>query len=230
MSGGPLAGLRTMTRSEAVVKAVEERIASENLGSGESLGTKEQLRTHYGVARATMNEAVRLLISRGSISVRPGARGGVFVAERSASVRLGSKMLQLSGDAPSVADCLQVRNALEPEIITIAARHCVNSDLRDLRGLVERMGEEGLTPSAYLDLNFRLHIRIAHIVPNVILQDIYLGMVDFIRARVQGVTRRDDFDLARGAAVHAELVEAMAADDAQRLSAAIEGHQILVGP
>lgn len=229
MSGNPLSGLGTMTRSEAVVKAVEERIATERIPPGQSLGTKEALRTRYGVARATMNEAVRLLASRGSVEVRAGAHGGVFVAERSASVRLGSKMLQLSSDAPSVADCIQVRNALEPEVISTAALHCNKADIRDLRALTATMNAEELDPGGYLDLNLRLHTRIAHIVPNVVLQDIYLGMVEFIRARVQGVTEEEGFDIVRGARVHAELVEAMASGDSTRVGEAIAAHHALVG-
>lgn len=229
MDANPLAALRTMTRSEAVVTAIEERIASEELPPGARLGTKEELRIHYGVARATMNEAVRLLSSRGSVSVRPGSQGGVFVAERSASVRLGNKMLQLSRDAPSVADCLQVRNALEPEVIATAARHCTPADVRDMRALTERMASPDLTPRDYLDINLRLHKRIAQIVPNVVLQDIYLGMVDFVRTRVQGVSERADFDLARGTAIHTELVEAMASGDQARTDRAIRDHSGLVG-
>lgn len=229
MDGNPLAALRTMTRSEAVVKAIEEQIASNGLPPGERLGTKEELRSHYGVARATMNEAVRLLSSRGSVNVRPGSQGGIFVAERSATVRLGNKMLQLSRDAPSVADCLQVRNALEPEVIASAARHCTQADLRDLRALTARMSGAGLTPREYLDLNFRLHMRIAQIVPNVVLQDIYLGMVDFVRTRVQGVSERPDFDLSRGVHIHDELVEAMGSGDLGRTERAIQAHSGLVG-
>lgn len=229
MSDNPLSGLGTMTRSEAVVKAIEKKIAVERIAPGESLGTKEALRTHYGVARATMNEAVRLLASRGSVEVRAGAHGGVFVAERSASVRLGSKMLQLSSDAPSVADCLQVRNALEPEIIATAARHCTKADVRELRAIVDRMAGGAVVTSEYMDLNFRLHGRIAHIVPNVVLQDIYLGMVEFVRARVRGVSEREDFDVARGARVHAELVDAMGSGDPDRVEAAIAAHAALIG-
>lgn len=228
MNGDPLSGLGTMTRGEAVVKAIEERIATEGLTPGQPLGTKESLRTRYGVARATMNEAVRLLSSRGSVEVRAGAHGGVFVAERSPSVRLGNKMLQLSSDAPSVADCIQVRNALEPEILSAAATYCTAADLRDLRALVERMASPDMDPRTYLDLNLKLHIRIAHIVPNVVMQDIYLGMVDFIRSRVQGVTGREDFDVPRGARVHAELVEALASHEPARVEAAIAAHQSLV--
>lgn len=229
MSNDPLSGLGAMTRGEAVVKAVEARIAAEQLTPGEPLGTKESLRIHYGVARATMNEAVRLLASRGSVEVRAGAHGGVFVAEQSASVRLGSKMLQLSSDAPSVADCLQVRNALEPEVIATAARFCTKADIRELRIVVGKMAAVEVTPADYMDLNFRLHTRIAHIVPNVVLQDIYLGMVDFVRVRVRGVSGRSDFNVARGAAVHAELVDAMASGDSKRIDAAIAAHAALVG-
>lgn len=229
MRSDPLNGLGTMTRGEAVVKAIEERIDDEGLLPGASLGTKESLRVHYGVAKATMNEAVRLLVSRGSIEVRVGAHGGVFVAERSASVRLGSKMLQLSRDALSVSDCLQVRNTLEPAVISLAVDHLSNADVRDLRAIVARMQADSVSDETYMDLNFKLHSRIAQVVPNVVLQDIYLGMVEFIRARVRGVQRQAGFDAVEGARVHAELVEALASRDRGRVQEAIRLHEELVG-
>src|SRR4051812_41901484 len=106
--------LPRLSRAEAVAKRIEARIAEDALPSGHRLGTRESLRREFDVAVATFNEAVRLLTARGTVSVRPGVKGGLFVASPPALVRLGRKMLELSGDSVSVSDCLVVRDALEP--------------------------------------------------------------------------------------------------------------------
>ena len=84
--------LRRSSRAEAVAKRIEGRIAEQSLPSGHKLGTKESLRREYDVAAATFSEAVRLLVSRGTVSVRPGVKGGIFVASPPALVRLGRKI------------------------------------------------------------------------------------------------------------------------------------------
>src|SRR5882757_6150164 len=57
---------------------------------GARLGTKEEMRGRSGVSVGTFNEALRLLQSRGLVTVRPGPGGGLFAAQQSPMVRLGN--------------------------------------------------------------------------------------------------------------------------------------------
>ena len=50
-------------RAEAVARDLEAQILGGGLAPGERLGTKDDLRQRFGVAVATVNEAVRLLES-----------------------------------------------------------------------------------------------------------------------------------------------------------------------
>ncbi|UED87887.1 FadR/GntR family transcriptional regulator [Streptomyces profundus] len=220
--------LRRSSRAEAVAKRIEARIAEQSLASGHRLGTKENLRREFDVAAATFNESVRLLVSRGTISVRPGVKGGLFVASPPALVRLGRKMLELSGDSVSVSDCLVVRDTLEPLVAQEAMRHRTEADLADLRRLAEAMAAEGLSAAGYLTANWALHLRIAEITPNQILRHTYVSLLEFVESRLRGVTADEPAcGNPAGPAVHRELVEAIAAGDAARLEAAQNAHTAL---
>src|ERR671933_1664313 len=75
-------------RAEAVARDLEAEIFGGRLTPGDRLGTKDDLRRRFRVAVATVNEAVRLLETRGLVEARPGPGGGVFVAASSARVAL----------------------------------------------------------------------------------------------------------------------------------------------
>jgi DNA-binding FadR family transcriptional regulator len=177
------------------------------------------------VAVATFNEAVRMLETRGVVELRPGPGGGVFVARPPALVRLGHKMLALSGESVSVADSLAVRNALEPHVVAAAVRYHTPGDVDDLRALIKRMAD--CTDFVdYLHANWAIHRRMADICPNVILRQIYLGLLDFAEERVHGVNPLDQRSEpnAEAIAIHTDLIEAIAAGDNARATAAIETH------
>src|SRR6266511_3932371 len=84
-----------VSRAEALARRLEARILDGGMRAGDRVGTKEDLRERFGVAVATVNEAIRLLQARGLVQVRPGPRGGVFASEPSPFVRLGHQVLAL---------------------------------------------------------------------------------------------------------------------------------------
>ncbi|HET6151638.1 MAG TPA: FCD domain-containing protein [Marmoricola sp.] len=218
-------GSRTGSRAESVADAIERRIGADALAEGDRLGTKESLRLEFGVAVATLNEAIRILADRGLVDVRPGVKGGIFVASRPVLVRLGRKMLELSGDSVSVADCLVMRNALEPLILREAARFVSPSSLGELRDVAKQMARPGLGADEYLEINWRLHMQIADITPSQVLRHTYQSLLEFVQSRVRRVAPdHDEVDVERGARIHYELVEAIGSGDPARLDAALDAH------
>ncbi|TDC68054.1 FadR family transcriptional regulator [Actinomadura sp. GC306] len=236
------AELPRLSLAETVAKRIEARIAEEGLPTGHRLGTRDSLRREFDVAAATFNETVRLLAARGTVSVRPGVKGGVFVASPPPLVRLGRKMLELSGDSVSVSDCLVMRDALEPLLAQEAMRHRTAADVADLRRLAAAMAAAhgSADPFAYLAANWALHRRIAEITPNKVLQHTYVSLLEFVENRLRGVTPDEPDGPSEpgtaadgggpapdGTAVHEELVEAIAGADPRRLSAAVAAHAAL---
>jgi DNA-binding FadR family transcriptional regulator len=214
-------------RAEALARDLEAEILGGSLAPGERIGTKDALRHRFGVAVATVNEAVRLLETRGLIEARPGPGGGVFVAASSVRAALRRDNLASTWGPARIDDCLVVRNGLEPLVCREAARRRTPEDVRELRALVAAMERHGDDAVAYFQLNWALHRRIARLGRNAPLHSIYLTLLDFIEDGMRDLHR---FDATVDVDTHRELVEAIAEGPGPRLDAAIERHTQLTAP
>ncbi len=122
---------------EAIARELEQEITGGELQPGQRLGTKEDLRVRFGVALATINEAIRLLEMRGMLTARPGPGGGVFVSHASTRARMNHFVMGYKWNEAAVADHHAVRNALEPLVCREAALHRSAADIRELRAIVD---------------------------------------------------------------------------------------------
>jgi DNA-binding FadR family transcriptional regulator len=211
-------------RAEAVARDLEIEILGDGFSPGDRLGTKDDIRQRFGVAVATVNEAVRLLGTRGLIEARPGPGGGLFVARSSRRVAMKRTGLRDTWGAARYADCLVVRNALEPTVCRDAALHHTEEDLGAMRRIVEEMDRHSDRPASYLALNWALHRRIAKLCRNAPLHSIYLTLLDFLEDGLDASDLRD-FDGRADVDAHRELVAAIAAGPGERLDAAVAAHE-----
>jgi DNA-binding FadR family transcriptional regulator len=212
-----------VSRAELVARELEREIVDER-EPGERLGTKDDLRKRFGVAVATVNEAVRLLEMRGMIEARPGPGGGVFVARPATRVALSHIVLGFKSGSTSYEECLEVRDALEPLIDSHAARYHRASDIRDLKRIVKEMEAAVDDPAAFFKCNWALHRRIAELCRNGPLRSMYLALIDFLELSVD----RAEFGRFDGqglVAVHRNLVNAIDSGEGVHLDAAIAAHQ-----
>jgi DNA-binding FadR family transcriptional regulator len=216
-----------VSRAELVARELEREITDERQ-SGERLGTKEDLRKRFGVAVATVNEAVRLLETRGMIEARPGPGGGVFVAGPAARVAFSHAVLGLGSGSTTYEECLEVRDALEPLIDSHAARYHRVSDIREMNRIVNRMETVKDDPAAFFKCNWELHRRIAELCRNAPLRSMYLTLIDFLEYSVDDAEFAE-FDGEGIVEVHRELVRAIDSGEGPDLDAAIEAHAPTAG-
>jgi|ERR1035438_7861689 DNA-binding FadR family transcriptional regulator len=208
-----------VSRAEAVARLLETEIMDEVVAPGVRLGTKEELRRRFGVALATVNEAVRLLEMRGMVEARPGPGGGVFVASGSARMALSHTTMRFRGGS-GFSDYLTVRDALEPLICREAARNHEAGDIRALERILDQMERHVDDTSAYMRLNYRLHRRIAKLSSNAPLHSIYVMLLDSMEKEMERA-ELDDFDGAAHLADHRELIAAIDRGEGETLEAAI---------
>jgi len=214
-----------MTRAQALARHLETEITSQALAPGEFIGTKNELRERFGVAVATVNEAVRLMESRGVVSARRGRGGGLFVATEADKTRAGSMFLGLDWSHATLRDCVELRSTLEPEIDRQAARNADPQRLAELHARVDRLADAVSDGRAYRAANYAFHRQCAAMCPNVPMRSVYLTVLDVLESGLDPL----DFD-SRGmdaVDVHRELAEAIGAGDSDRLEAAIERHASL---
>lgn len=79
--------IRVDSKAEQLALLIGRAMDTGAIAPGEHLGTKRQLLDQYEVALGTLNEALRLLSSRGYIELRSGPRER---SPRSAPIRFGS--------------------------------------------------------------------------------------------------------------------------------------------
>jgi DNA-binding FadR family transcriptional regulator len=221
-----------VSRAARLAQELEASIRGDEREPGERIATKQELRERYGVAAATINEAVRLLETRGVVEARPGPGGGIFVARQAvrSAVRFAHMhtVLGFPTESTTYRDCLLVRDALEPLVCRAAAQACGRSEIATLRTLVALMERNAGDPLAYFKCNWELHRRIASLSANTPLRSIYLTLTEGLEAMLEH-SEIDEFDGAANVAIHRELVEAIAAGPGPRLEAAITAHTPLLG-
>ena len=230
MTVSGLVGEGTVTRAELAAQRIAERARA--AAPGARLGTKSELRQLCGVSVGTFNEALRLLQSRGVVAVRPGPRGGLFVAEQSPIVRLGNSVLALDADAASVADAVRIRDALDPLVTIDAVDHSSPAAVARYRDQVAaiRAATETLDAVGFLHANWRLHALIAEVNPSPMLRSIYTTLLDIVEGHTIAVRAVEEQPLAEvmqeRCQLHADLVEAIAAGDAAEVARLAAAHSV----
>lgn len=216
------------SRALDVVGYIDSLVDRQSLRSGDRIATKEEIREATGAARATVNEAVKILRERGRVTLRPGPNGGLFLADVDHGVQVGRFLLAVGKDSKSIADALAVRNHLESMVLAEAITHRTEDDVADLRRIVDQLRRERTDDPLLIRGIFELHLRIGLISPNVILSSTYRGLVAFIRDHVAesphpAAVSTPDFTAHR-VEVHADLVETIIAQDMHRLEQVVARH------
>lgn len=211
-----------VTRAEELARYLEREINAQTFGPGERIGTKTELRQRFGVAVATVNEAVRLMESRGLVAARPGPGGGVFVSSVDGRARAGHVFLGLNWGHATLSDCVELRMALEPVICRHAARSSSADDVQRLHAWVDEMEHTFDDVHAYLRVNWGYHRQAAAVCTNAPLQSVYLTLIDILEAGL------DDFGFGRAdeesVSAHRELAHAIGEGEGERLERAVERH------
>ena len=212
-----------MSRAEALARRLETEITTRALPAGERLGTKGELRQRFGVAVATMNEAVRLMEARGLVAARPGPGGGVFVSAPEDRMRASHTLLGFDWEHATLGDCLELRDALEPLISSKAAEARTARDVEELTARLDEMIAAGDDVERYLHANWAFHRKIGSICRNTPLRSVYLTIVDFMDSGLEdlpfaGATEED-------IAVHRGLLEAIAAGSPEAAVEAARRHK-----
>lgn len=215
------------TRAQVLAQDIERTIAQQGLTQGDSLGTMDSWRDQTGFARSTVSEAVRLMIDRGAVEIRPGRGGGIFVAATNPVVRLRHTLLTVR-EPSTVADAIAIREALEPLVDADAARMRTKDDIADLRKLMKDLRSSVSETDKFMRANWHLHERIAQITSNLMLRAVYTSMTGVIselsdRADSDAADT-DNHYLERRVEVHAQLVQAIIDGDLEATAAAVAKH------
>ncbi|MFD5226335.1 FadR/GntR family transcriptional regulator [Microbacterium sp. NPDC058342] len=205
-----------------VARTLEEEITSNGWKPGHFIGRRQELAARFGVAPATLGEAIQLLRSRGIVDAKPGPGGGIFVADRSPFTQLSDQLLRLREGTATVANCLRVLDALDGAVLHDAVEHAEQGDIDDIRGIAEALKANWQTPEGS-ETMWTLHARIARITPNELLRSLYTNLVEYILVEeLQDATAPSTPERLQ---THLDFADAVIDRDHDLAASAVERHR-----
>jgi GntR family transcriptional repressor for pyruvate dehydrogenase complex len=209
---------------------VAERLLDEfraaRLSPGQRLPTERELAERLGVSRTVVREGLNALQMAGVVESRVG--DGTYIAATFVPTqpRLPPLLRNLQASV-SVVEAMQAREALDVSAAHLAIENATDEDLgmldaivRRLRGAIERM-----EVMIYLEGTLELHVDIAHVGGNVVVEQMVTELVDVVRPNLWIIARNyNEQVLHESFAVHAEMVEGIKKRDLTAAVDAIRRH------
>lgn len=214
--------LPEMERSEAIVRRISTAISLGMLRVGERLPVEAELSEMFGVAGATLRDALAALRDQGVVETRRGRNGGTFVVKFPATQE---ENLRQYLRETSIADLRDLGDEQTAVAAAAARLACDRADPKDLDRL-ERLArglEQATTPETQARADSRFHIELAVVAqsPRLTSQEIRLqGEVgQLLWTPMAGV-----FDQQLAAREHLGIVAAVREDDPDRAQRLVLEH------
>jgi GntR family galactonate operon transcriptional repressor len=210
---------------DEVVATLGRSIVSGGFAEGANLPNEADLASGLGVSRNVLREAVKVLIAKGMLDVRP--KTGTTVRAKEYWHMLDPEVLawEAAGDLhlPYAFNFTEFRLIVEPKASFLAARRATDAEIQTIRdncdALEACVGHLDRMPDA--DIAFHQSIyRASH---NALLQHLGVLTASIMRVQVK-YTGSKPGDFERGLPLHRELTEAITARNpflAERVSKAL---------
>lgn len=131
---------------------------------GHVLGSESELLERYGVSRAVLREAIRLVENQHVARMRRGTGGGLVIDDPDVDAVIGPAVIYLLRVGATLDETFDTRLLLEELVAEIASHRVTEGDIATIRDTLEH-------ESAGTISNFRLlHIQLAELTANPILE------------------------------------------------------------
>jgi GntR family transcriptional repressor for pyruvate dehydrogenase complex len=159
---------------EYVAEQMRRHIGLRLVDPGEPLPPERELARMFGVGRATVQQAIKLLEADGLVASRRGRLGGTFVTGVSQDEAAKDQLLvKLRRNRGQIEEAIECRRALEPRVAGIAAAKRRSGDLRALRRTRKLLeaAERDQDDAAYMRHDSEFHLGIARATRNSLFID-----------------------------------------------------------
>jgi DNA-binding FadR family transcriptional regulator len=198
-------GSPTKKLAELTCEKIEKRIIEMDWPVGKVIGSEADLLAEYGVSRAALREAIRLLEHHNVANMRRGPGGGLVVAEPDPDAMAHAAAVYLRYRRVSPPDLFETRTALELAAVRSAAEHIDEDGIVKLR---EALAHESEFVGGESDATIHdFHVVVAELTGNPALHLFINVLTQLSAARFLGVTAMFDKQAARSVARAAEVEE-----------------------
>lgn len=211
---------------QQIVDQIETLIREGKLRPGDKLPSERELAEQFSVSRTAVREAVKALSEKGLVTIESG-RGTFITQNVSQALRRSLDWIVQSGEGDSLADLVQVRTILEPEIAAIAATMASAADLEALEQAVRVMDTALDDADVYVEADLAFHLALAKATQNHLIPTLIDPIVDLLREQRTAI-----FLVAggaqRGQVHHKAILAAVQHRDAAAARQAMQAHMTQV--
>lgn len=153
----PMNAIAAPKLATVVARQIEDQVVALGWPVGEVLGSEADLLDRFGVSRAVLREAVRIVEHTGAARMRRGPGGGLVVIEPNRDSITTSIAIWFSYVGVTVSEMFDARIPLMVEAVRRASEQRHRDAIADLRMRIAEMESSGdLGNGAFLDLDSRL--------------------------------------------------------------------------
>jgi GntR family transcriptional regulator, transcriptional repressor for pyruvate dehydrogenase complex len=165
---------------ESVAEQIRRQIELRLIGPGEALPTDRELAAMFGVGRATIQHALRLLEADRLVATRRGRKGGTFVSgPGDGAVVLEELILRVRRRRDELEQLLVYRSTLEPRVAALAATTRGQADLAAMRRELEAMASAA-NELDYMRSDTGFHLSVARATGN----HYFIRAIEEVRAQL----------------------------------------------
>lgn len=156
--------------AELLARDIVGDVVGRDLQPGDRLPAEAEMIRTYGVGRATLREALRLLETQGLIWVKPGPGGGPVLGQLTPRNFGDMAKLHLQVAGATFGEVLQARLAIEPLMARLAAEAQDAAGMAKLQAHLDDVDGIDLNDdAAYQEMSWSFHSTIAGISGNRVL-------------------------------------------------------------
>lgn len=204
--------VRAARLSDQVTAQLQTLMVEGVLKAGEKMPSERELCELLGVSRTVVREAVRALVVKGLVEVRPGGGMAVRTPDTSLVSELMSMMLRTDKNEIAFAHVQEVRRLIEVEAAGLAAERRDEQDLQRMEAQLRATVEFEHDPQRWAEADVAYHAAIATATHNP-LYPVLLGTISdlLMEVRLTGISLPGTAQKAQG--FHLPIFERIKAGD-----------------
>lgn len=219
----PRSGRTPEGLADRVYRELLAQIIDGNLREGDRLSTEQALAEQFNTSRPTVREALSRLRADGIVTSRQGA--GTFVVRRPDPDVTRFMPLESMSDVRRV---LEFRIVVESGAAALAATVADDADLQRIRAALQRLEAAVQARALGVEEDFELHLAVAQATHNQFFVSVIASIqphMEFGMNLLRNFSlHRTDERMARVQSEHGDIVEAIAARDADAAGRAMRLH------
>ena len=222
-----LTAVRRTRLFEGIVAQVRDLIRDGRLQPGQRLPAERELAERFQVSRASLREAIRTLELERLVVIRPGA--GTFVSKEGFDAAMDVLARRLLAEREALADVVELRLVLEPQIAALAAQRATPEDKERLETILKEQEEQILRGETGAVADTAFHSAMASASQNQALVRLSATLVELL-APSRDESLQTPERSHRSVKSHRTILSAIQQGDAEAARQAMTEHIVSVDP